>query len=238
MIAICTPIYPWYGPHDRLGDLWDALLPSIEKMDNKSQVQFSLVDNGTRDIHGMNRKHDADKFERNIREFCNDIGVKFTYSLKDNFAPHPKTGQDVWHLSKTLDDAINQSRGKDLFIAGADLILPKDFVKRCNDNIKKGKEVWVPHCFNLMRGQSWKEQYTHPLNGWRVARGILGITRVDYKAVGGYPVKRIGFRVGIDAALLKKCINNFKLNEFKCPGLFHLDHEGSKARLPGKIEKR
>lgn len=237
MISICTPIYPWYMEHDRLCDLFDALIPSIGKMKQKHKLQFSLVDNGTRDIWGLKRKHNAEIFRRKIAEYFSKIEVKFIYSLKDNFVKLPD-GRVVWHLSKTLDDSIKQSTGKDLFIAGADLILPENFVELFEANVKKGKEVWIPHCYNLLRGQEWKiPANPHFLNGWRTARGIHGFTRYDYKAVGGYPIHRPGFRVGIDATILKKFTKKFKLNEFKCKGLFHLHHVGSKAIMPGKIEK-
>jgi len=227
MISVCTVFYPWTKEIERTEELFDALIPSIQRCEENNRIELSIVDTGTRDIFNRRRKHDWINFkERILKEL-----PTAKYQIADCLV-----GQK-WHMSKALMIAAAQAKGELFFFSGIDLILPKGFVHMMDLFVGKG-EVWVPLCYNLLPGQEWTiPEKPEEMNGWRVAKGIMGIRREDFYSVGGYPVEKIGFRVGIDNALLQKCSKKYKVNSVKCEGLFHLHHAYSKASLPGKIER-
>jgi hypothetical protein len=224
-------MYPWSDYVYRGDDLFKALIPSIKRCSDSEEIELSIIDTGTRDIYGRHRVHNHEKYEKRLYRSLPENEI--IYTLSDCFEGN------TWHLSKALDLAVRQSTADCLLLVGIDIILPPNLVDVYFDNVIDGEEVWVPHCYNILEGQLLAIP-THDnrkkYNGWRIARGILGIAKTDYFAIGGYPLDRVGFRVGVDAYLLKKCEENFQVNEDKCLGMFHLHHENSKVMLKGRLE--
>lgn len=226
MITVCTVFYPWTQAVERQKELFEALVPSIQRCKDSGRIELSIIDTGTRDIYNRKRKHNAKDLERRLKEELPNV----VYSLEDCFDDN-----GTWHLSKALHLAARQASHDRFFFVGIDIILPKGFCFLMDMFVSNG-QVWVPLCYNLLPGQKWEiPKQPKKFNGWRIAQGILGITREDFYRVGGYPIGKVGFRVGIDKALLVKCRNNYKLNSHRQEGLFHLHHEHSKAGLKGKV---
>ena len=60
MISICTHVYPWHREYYRANELINVLIHSMNKCENKHELELSVVDAGVDDIwrkSGEKRKH-------------------------------------------------------------------------------------------------------------------------------------------------------------------------------------
>ena len=231
-LSVITVLHPFGKSNDlKQETLYRALLASLARCDNLPYIELSVIDTGTYDQYGRDRHKTYNHLVTAWQ--CLSKLPNVIYNRVDCFT------NGEWHMSKALHLAVEQSHNDYIFVVGIDIIVPQNLYQLYFDNVKEGKEVWVPRCYNLIRDQPW-EIPAQPLqfNGWRTARGLMGMAKSDYFACGGYPTRKVGFRVGIDAHLLRQAEKRFKLNEFRCEGLFHEHHMDSNAVLKSRLERK
>ena len=227
-LSVVTVLYPFAVKGEKTQTLFEALIPSLQQCDDMEAIELSIVDCGTEDIYGRNRKYDYRVPMWRAASMLNNLVYTQRECIVDG----------AWHMSQALHYAVEQATSDYIFVVGIDIILPKNLLKLYANNVKMGKEVWVPRCYNILPGQPWRipdkpERY----NGWRTARGLMGMAKYDYYSCGGYPTHKVGFRVGIDAHLLRRAEQRYKVNEFRCEGLFHLHHMDSNATMRSRLER-
>ena len=67
MISICCPFYPWTRIKDRTEEIFEVLIPSLNRVEQKDQIELVILHLGNRDIWGRgNRMHDIADFKDRI----------------------------------------------------------------------------------------------------------------------------------------------------------------------------
>lgn len=156
-ISICT------GIKNRSDNYLNHFLASVNQMENLHLIELSVFDCGSDDI---------DDLEERIREkwkgklVFNREDVKFTRSYSFN-------------------KAIRQSSNKLVLCCDADLSLPKDMVKWCNQYTAR-KQTWFPIYYFLYKG---KPAVIAEGNGeWDQygSRGLFSCYKDDFERAGAF----------------------------------------------------
>ena len=179
----------------------------MNSLDQKDKVALSIYDMGSVDC--------VCKFKDLIRELWK--GELILNTEQGNFSrPY------------SFNRAAKQSPHEKLFICDADMMLPQNFVKQYESNVKE-KTIWFPVCFSLYQD---KKPHVHKSNGWwrKTGYGIMGLHKSVFFnpcffGKGGYneDYKTWGKEDNHFLNIAKR--NHFEIVRIKCEGLFHVYHE-------------
>jgi hypothetical protein len=154
-ISICTGIY------NRSDNYLNQFLPSIVKAKHADLIELSVFDCNSSDIPDL------------------EASIKAQWKGKLKFAKEPL----AFSRSATFNKAVAQSSQRIIFICDADMSVPENIVKLCNNYTAK-KRVWYPVIYFLFKdrpavvgkGNGVWEQYS--------AKGMLASLKEDFDAVG------------------------------------------------------
>lgn len=223
MISICVPFYPWYREYDRTEEIFDVLIASMNRCKRKGELELSIVDGGTEDIWGRQRRHISSVFLGNLFKSW-DGKLKYSYD-KEVIYRRSGNRRSFW-VSKAVDKSVKQSSYDMVLTVGIDIEIPVDFVDIYESWVSPGN-VFVFRCWHIRRDMP-REQMPN-LGGWRSARGIIGAMKSDYFQVGGQDLP--GFvKDKADTDLYLRLKKAFNLKEIYPKGMFHVDHPGCNER--------
>ena len=231
MISVCVGFYPWYREHDRTEDIFKALVDSIDKNPRKDEITLSIVNGGVRDIWGYNREHDEKTFHKRLKDI---LGDKLVYTYSGDFITKIHPMSERFWFSKAIKVAVDKALSYKLFLSGIDIALPPDFVD-LYDKYVSSKKVWVPFSYNVLCDI---EREIQNIVGccWHTARGIVGILKKDYDAIGGYNIDYV--KDNSDSNFFNRMkAANYDIKMEKTNGLFHIAHPGSHASRVWSIEQ-
>ena len=150
---------------------------------------------------------------------CNAI------KLKDDLRSIGKlvyTKSDIkFTRSISFNNAIKQSTSDKIFRCDADMSLPKDFVKKYENNVAVNK-VWFPVCFSLKENAI---REILPENGiWRwTGQGMVGIYKNNFIELGCLDEKYTEWGKE-DNEFFDRCKKKYIIINKQCNGLYHNWH--------------
>jgi hypothetical protein len=218
MVSMCVPFYPWYRDYDRSEEIFDVLIPSLNAMDEKERIEISIVDAGVRDVWGKKRRHDVSRFYERLCEAWGGALVYTVTSLGITPRGHGAPGR-IW-ISRLVDESVHQASSDWLFLTNIDIHHPKNLLLRYEEHVARGR-IWAPVTYHIHRLMPRENDR----GGWRnCGKGILGVHRADYRAVGGQDTGYVKDRH--DADLWDRLRGRYAWSRGELPGLFHIDHPG------------
>jgi glycosyltransferase involved in cell wall biosynthesis len=153
-ISICT------GLKNRSSNYLNIFLESILKLDHPELIELSVFDCGSDDVAEL---------ESEIRKKWKG---KLVFSKQ----------KIEFSRSFAFNRAVEQSSNPIIFVSDADMSLPKDLVKRCNQFVFS-KNVWFPVCFHL--NPNAIEGYAKENGQWYpVGKGMFASEKTDFVKIG------------------------------------------------------
>jgi hypothetical protein len=227
-ISICTPFYPWHKGFDRTEELFDVLIPSLNKS-HPENFELVILDCGCEDVYNLNREK-----ERNIIEFNKRLKKEFkgklVYIFNDQcISPithkeHGFSKRGYFWMANAVNLSIKNSTSDYIFIMNIDIEISNNFYEEYFKNVSLGK-VWFPKCYHIKKTDKKVNE-----NGvWRLERGLVGITKADYWSIGGTDSENY-IKDRHDSDLYERCIKTFNIKEEKLLNFFHIDHPGTNVK--------
>lgn len=239
MISVCVPFYPWARSYDRSHEVFDVLLPGLNKAAHAKSLELCLTDAGVEDI--FVKRGDKRGRTWNSRRFHEKLKKSFrgktNYTLDKECIHVSEDGSRRFWLAMAVAKSVQRATYDNILIFGIDCYAPRDLGHRFADTVKDGVG-WVLFAFNVPQGAPLA---INEVGGkgycWHTAKGIVGIKKKDYDKIGGYEksLPYISTRTDSDfynrmTAGLDKVVIRKEL------GLFHVGHPGSNASRYWKVE--
>jgi hypothetical protein len=194
LISICIAI------KNRIQNLTDYVIPSVNAMDGKDVIELSVYDLGSKDFL---------EIEGRIRE-------TWKGALVLGYEEH------AFSRSYGLNKAAEQAKQDRIFLCDADITLPKTFVADFR-RLVEPNQVWFPICFGLGEG---KPKIVDDANGFWIdsGYGMMGVYRSDFFRVGAYDT-RFKWWGAEDEEIWKRFVyNKFLIRRGRYIGMFHNWH--------------
>jgi hypothetical protein len=235
MISVCVPFYPWYREYDRSHEVFDVLVKGLNKVKGAEELELCLTDGGVEDIWARRsekgRSWDAVTFKKRLKK---EFKGKLNYSLAGALVHTSDNGNKRFWLVQGVIRSVRRASYENLLIFGIDCYAPEDLVERYSSIVKPGT-AWVPLSYNVPQGAPLAIT-GGPGRCWHTARGIVGIKRQDYKAVGGYEGSLPLISTQSDSNFYMRMVEKMEIVMRKEEGLFHVNHPGSNANKKWKLE--
>ncbi len=211
MISICCPFYPWTRLQDRTDELFEVLIPSLNRIEKKDQVELVILHMGNRDIWGFNRKHSISDFRDRVADaWDGNLLINLSWNCI-----HPGPPLLLW-LSKAQNEMIRYITNDRFLTIGIDIEVPPNIVDLYNDWVKPGV-VWVVIMAHVDRDRNfinWRDR----------ANGMIGMMRQDYFDLGGCDESYIRTKYDNHFAKRISRSENYRFIREKVKGVNHVQH--------------
>lgn len=214
MISICCPFYPWTRIEDRTEELFEVLIPSLNRVDQSDQVELVILHLGNRDIWGKGRKHDIGEFTIRLES---KLKIKFMLNRSWNCI-HPGPPEKLW-LSKAQNETIKYISSDRFLCIGIDIEVPPNIVDLFNSRVRSGL-VWIVTMAHVDRDRNfinWRDQ----------ANGMIGMLKTDYFDLGGCDESMIRTKYDNHFSKMASRSGKLKIIKERIEGVNHVQHPRS-----------
>ena len=221
MISVCTFFYPFYRGNDRTPEVSNVLIKSLNKCVGGESLELCLVDAGAEDVWGRSRRHDYERFFKDIKR-------RFKGKLQYLFCPEciyeSEEGKKAFWGSLALNKAVEMASYENIILVGIDCYFPKNFIEKYNSIVKPGV-AWVVRTHAIPRGAPLKH-FNLPGFGYHGARGLVGMKKKDWESLGGYNTKYI-LRSSDSDFYRRMAVAGYELILERVEDFYHIGHPGT-----------
>lgn len=154
-VSVCTGIY------NRSDNYINQLLRSLNQADHKHLIELSVFDCGSDDVSSL---HDD---------------IRKNWPGKLVFTREPVK----FSRSYAFNRAVRQASGSKVFICDADMSVPKNIVRLCNQ-FTAPKRVWYPIYFFLYKNKPVRVSRQNGFWEQYASKGMFAVLKDDFIAIG------------------------------------------------------